>query len=270
MNRLKTVLSIGFIIILSVLNYVSADNFDASIKEYAIIKAFNETDAELLEIDINFTEKINDTYLDLDSLNKLSEEIINKLGIDGLKVDKNLLQEMYNNDNIDNYYYEDISQSNDLIQLTIWGKDKYKRTITAIISSYKDPYDNTGETDLVIDVVQEYTKGLKKTIDEISNIYNNFNAKPEITTCIIGTFDGKLNEDEKIKKVSKALSSINGRKVEGFFNDSLVSISAYSPAIDEFIYTGNNKMNVNIALRYNEYEDKTYIWIGTPIISIGY
>ena len=29
-------------------------------------------------------------------------------------------------------------------------------------------------------------------------------------------------------------------------------------------------MNLNIAIRYNEYEEKTYIWIGTPIITIGY
>ncbi|WP_054870758.1 YwmB family TATA-box binding protein [Caloranaerobacter sp. TR13] len=270
MNRLKTALSIGIIIILSVLNYVSADNFNTSIKEDTLLKAFNETDAQLLEIDMNFTAKINSTYLDLNNLKKLSQKIINKLNIDGLKVDKNLFQEMYSNDNIANYYCEDISQSNDLIQLTIWGKDKYKRTITAIISSYKDPYDGTSETDLVIDVVQEYKKGLNKTIDEISNIYSSFNTIPQITTCIIGTFNGKLKEDDKIKKVSKALYSINGRKVEGFFDDSLISISAYSPAIDEFIYTGSNKMNVNIALRYNEYEDKTYIWIGTPIITVGY
>ncbi|QIB27649.1 YwmB family TATA-box binding protein [Caloranaerobacter azorensis] len=270
MSRLKIVLSIGIIIILSVLNYVSADDFNTSIKEDALIKAFNETDAKLLEINVNFSEKINDTYLELDSVEKLIKEIVEKVGIDGSKVDKNLFYEMYNDDNADSYYYEDIIQSDDLIQLTIWGKDKYKRTITVIISSYKNPDDNTGETDLVIDIVQEYSEGLKRTVDEIKNIYSNFNTSPKITTCIIGTFDGKLNEDEKIKKVSKALNSINGRKVEGLFNDSLISISAYSPLIDEFIYTGNNKMNVNIALRYNEYEDKTYIWIGTPIISIGY
>lgn len=270
MNRFKTVLSIGFIIILSVLNYVSADNFNTSIKEDTLIKAFNETEAELLEIDMNFTGKINDTYLDLDSLKKLSEKIINKLDIDGLKVDKNLFQEMYSNNNLNNYYCVDISQSNDIIQLTIWGKDKYKRSITAIISSYKNPYDNTSETDLVIDVVQGYHIGLKSIIDKVRSIYSKFNVNPKITTCIIGTFNGKLKEDEKIKKVSKALYSINGRKIEGFFDDSLVSISAYSPAIDEFIYTGSNKMNVNIALRYNDYEDKTYIWIGTPIIAVGY
>jgi hypothetical protein len=29
-------------------------------------------------------------------------------------------------------------------------------------------------------------------------------------------------------------------------------------------------MNLNIGIRFNEYEGKTYIWIGTPIIAIGY
>ena len=29
-------------------------------------------------------------------------------------------------------------------------------------------------------------------------------------------------------------------------------------------------MNLNIVVRNNEYEKKNYIWIGTPIITIGY
>ncbi len=52
--------------------------------------------------------------------------------------------------------------------------------------------------------------------------------------------------------------------------DDILSFSIFTPYIEEYIYTGSRKMNLNIAIRFNEYEDKTYIWIGTPIITIGY
>jgi len=87
---------------------------------------------------------------------------------------------------------------------------------------------------------------------------------------MIGTFEGKLESSNKVKKITKTLQVINGNKIEGIMDESIISISAYSPNIDRFIYTGNNKMNLNIAMRYNEYEGKTYYWIGSPIITIEY
>ena len=63
---------------------------------------------------------------------------------------------------------------------------------------------------------------------------------------------------------------VKGRVVEKYEEDGIVSYSIFSPLIDEYIYTGNRKMNLNIALRYSELENKTYILIGTPIITIGY
>jgi len=49
--------------------------------------------------------------------------------------------------------------------------------------------------------------------------------------------------------------------------DDILSFSIFTPYIEQYIYTGSRKMNLNIAIRFNEYEDKTYIWIGTPIIT---
>ena len=91
-----------------------------------------------------------------------------------------------------------------------------------------------------------------------------------ITTCVIGTFDGYVDLKENEKKVVEAAKMVKGKIVEEYKEDSLLSFSIFTPYIEEYIYTGSNKMNLNIALRYNEYEDKTYIWIGTPIITIGY
>ncbi|OZV13462.1 hypothetical protein CIW83_04260 [Tissierella sp. P1] len=51
---------------------------------------------------------------------------------------------------------------------------------------------------------------------------------------------------------------------------SLVSYTAYTPLIESSIFSGEKKVNLNLAIRYNENEDKTYIWIGTPIITTGY
>jgi len=30
------------------------------------------------------------------------------------------------------------------------------------------------------------------------------------------------------------------------------------------------KVNMNLAIRYNSYEDRTYIWLATPVITVEY
>ena len=42
------------------------------------------------------------------------------------------------------------------------------------------------------------------------------------------------------------------------------------PLLPEGVQILGKNYNINIAMRYNSEEDKTYLWIGTPIISLEY
>lgn len=66
------------------------------------------------------------------------------------------------------------------------------------------------------------------------------------------------------------LDGAKAKKVNGMSEKNLISVSAYSPLIDNNIEIEGRKINMNLALRYNAFEDKTYIWLATPVITIEY
>ena len=254
MKTFKNVISIALIILLSILNYVSADDMNLR-NEDLIVQAFKKTEANFYQLNLNFNGKIYEKYIGTDEIKELGSDIIKELNITEVKNEVN-------------------NESNDFgktSQMTIYGKDSTDALVTIIMYSFYDKYNDRGETNLVIDFVQTHSyEQFKEISSKVNRLCNNQDIKAEITCCIMGTFDAKLDSDIKIKKMTEVLQIVNGNKIEGLFDDALISISAYSPEIDTFIYTGNKKMNLNIAMSYNEYEGKTYIWIGSPIIATGY
>ena len=254
MKILKNIISIALIILLSILNYVSADNMNLK-NEDLIVQAFKKTEAEFNQLNLNFNGKIYERYTDTDEMEEIVYDIIDTLGITVVKKETD-------------------SEHNDFgktSQMTVYGKNSTKALATIIMYSFYDKYNDKGEANLVIDFVQDQSYEQFKEIScKIARLYDKYGIKAEITCCIIGTFEGKLESDSTIKKITEVLQIVKGNKIEGLFDDSLISVSVYSPDIDTFIFTGNKKMNLNIAMSYNEYEGKTYIWIGSPIIATGY
>ena len=269
----RSIISIALIFILSIANYAWAQ--DALPKnEEALIESFNGTKAQFLQTNINCNGKIVDKLLNMESLLQLGEYAIKDLGIVGkMQEQQNFLDitRLTENNNLDEVYYIVKNDSSENRQITIWGNDKEGRLITIILTSEKDLFSDFQQTHIFVDVIEsEEVSEFKAIKEKIEILFKKFNIETKISTCIIGTFEGQLSSKGRIDKLTTAIGIINGTKVEGLVDSNVISISVYTPNIDNFIFTGNNKMNLNISMRYNEYEKKTYIWMGTPIITIGY
>ncbi|WP_066506037.1 YwmB family TATA-box binding protein [Abyssisolibacter fermentans] len=259
---MKKILGLMIIMFLCCINCTSADGLIENNEEDMIVTSFGATEAEFLEVSINASDKIIDSFLDMHELEKYNSDIFNKLDIVGKQDDENNrleLEETYHTETIDN---------DEQKQILTYGKDKNGNYITLIISTYKNKDEE--ETSLCIDINTQNIDEMKQYNDKIMEIFLQFETQPLITTCITGTYTGELNMSRRYKTVFKALNSINAEAVEGLNDDSLISVSAYSPQIKNYIFSGNKKMNLNVAMRYSEYEDKTYIWMATPLITTGY
>jgi len=254
MKSFKSIFSIVLIIFMAIINYVSADNMNLK-NEELIVQAFKNSNADFEQLNLNFKKKILEYYINDAKMKEIGYDIIREL---------NILDATYET----NVEKNDLGKTN---HVTIHGRNSTNDLVTIILYSFYDENNMKGETNLVIDYICEKNcKQFKEILSKTSEIFMKYDKKAEITSCIIGTFKGELDSSDRIKKITEILQIVNGNKVEGLFGDELISISAYSPNIDTFIYTGNKKMNLNIALSYNEYEEKTFIWIGIPIIAIGY
>jgi len=93
---------------------------------------------------------------------------------------------------------------------------------------------------------------------------------PIINACIQGKINDKLNHMEQSVLIESLLHSLAAKKVEVLDTKLVKSVSAFSPEIAHFIWTGHHKMNVQVATHVNHLEQTTILTLGTPIIAIEY
>ncbi|PAB58286.1 YwmB family TATA-box binding protein [Anaeromicrobium sediminis] len=145
--------------------------------------------------------------------------------------------------------------------------DRVDYDMSLIIQSNKG--EDIKETNIVIDytsVKKESIEAVKKKISEGLKEYGEINYY----TSFIGTYNKEMTKEEK-KEVVKNLIDTYKIKVEEEYEDkNIVSITGYTKNFKKWIQYGGKKVNINIAMRYNNYDEKTYVIIGYPLITIGY
>jgi len=107
-------------------------------------------------------------------------------------------------------------------------------------------------------------------VSGLTEVMKKYGMSPDVNICITGSLEGKLEDSELEKVCEKIFESAGANKVEGMRDDELISISAFSPAISEAVRVSGKRVNLNVAVRYNSYEGKTYIWLATPVITTEY
>ena len=99
---------------------------------------------------------------------------------------------------------------------------------------------------------------------------NKHGIRPKFNSCITGSFEGKKDNSALNEACVRIFTKADAKKVEGIREGSLISVSAFSGAIKEAVDDNGSKVNLNLAIRYNSYEDKTYLWLATPVITTEY
>lgn len=111
---------------------------------------------------------------------------------------------------------------------------------------------------------------LSASVKQLASIMESYNIDPDINICMTGSIAGRLNEMELEAVCEGIIESAHADKVEGMQEGGLVSVSAFSPVIDDSVRVNGKRINLNIAIRYNSYEGRTYIWLATPVITTEY
>ena len=131
---------------------------------------------------------------------------------------------------------------------------------------------NSNESYIIVDIlankvykiiVDIYTI-LEKSLYKYSNIV-------DISTCISGEFSKKLQFSKYDDIFQEILYNMSAEEIDRVESENMVSITAYSELFDEnYLEYLGNKINLNIGIRYSEDDDKTLIYIATPIIKLDY
>lgn len=232
-----------------------------------LVNMLKDLNGEFIEGDLNMGGVILEEYISIEKIDIIAKEIKDILGVLGEEADGNRdISELKGK-----YFAKEIVCTEGFNQIAIYGYDIEENPITVMISSYLSPESNNGETTLFINLIKkEKNFNINGIIRKIENIFKRYNKPVDITTCVIGTIQGRINNKILDKFILKAIKKSKGRVVEKYVDSSISSYMIYTPLIENAIFSGKKKINLNLAIRYNEYEDMTYIWIGTPIITTGY
>lgn len=90
------------------------------------------------------------------------------------------------------------------------------------------------------------------------------------TLKFTGTYQGKMAESEMTEKTNYLLKGLQAKRVDEIHAKNYDSIYGYTRLIQDSIKANGKKINVNIAVTYDEEEDKTKLCLATPVLNEDY
>lgn len=244
---------VATIVILLVLVSIVTINtlFFMSSPEKLLIESFKTSGANIVSSEVYFKGKIN--WIKKGSREKLAQ-IASELALGLGCPEKDISAKTINNEELEGVEINGTSGGSLSIAISaaVGKEDDNNSYITLSI------VDKDGIQD--IDV-------LKK---KVSSILGKYGISASVNSCLTGNYPGRLSNDRLNEICVDIFKASGARKVEGINESNLISVSAYAPSIGEAVEVNGRKINLNLAIRYNSYEDKTYIWLATPVIITEY
>ena len=131
---------------------------------------------------------------------------------------------------------------------------------------------NSNESYIIIDILSN--KVYKNIVDIYTIIETSlykYSNVVDISTCISGEFSKNLQFSKCNDILQEILYNMNAEEIDRIKNENMISVTAYSKLLDKnYLEYLGNKINLNIGIRYSEDDDKTLIYIATPIIKLDY
>jgi hypothetical protein len=220
-----------------------------------LMEAFLETGCEAVQININGWALVNREYVSLKKLEVMARE-----AADYFKLQ-------------DGYSFSSAEKQH-LRQVNVQGYDPDERILTIILSngspSLKRQNENY-ETYVVVDATEAAEDSSPWMVENKIRCYLKDRSKtPHVSTTFTGSFPGELENMEKEQICVEMFRRLDGEITQTMKENGLISTAGYSPLLKDHIKADRERINLNIALRYSPYWDKTYIWIGTPVITTEY
>jgi len=231
-------------------------------RETGITQAFVNTDTGLVESTLEMTAAYGkDTLTEADK-KELISYLANGLGI---KSEEKV----------------DVTSNESRIEMTFVRKAKKADTTIKVISLLDNPVTDafaqveesreathyivvrlTIFEDMNSDILA-YQKKLKDLLAELDIKQKNVNT----TLQFSGSYAGNLSLEEKNQVADEMIGNLEGEIVFESRENDLYTIYAYTGSIPEYITVDHNKINIQVAMSYDQSTDTTKVYLATPIIS---
>lgn len=143
-------------------------------------------------------------------------------------------------------------------------------TEISLFSVYKkDAYEQeTVEQYLMVevDLKKKASAAIIEVKKEVCAIYGELGMKPSINMHMTSQKKGKLSEENMQAEIDTFFDELNAKHVSYDEFYSTVFAYGYSKDIEDYVYQGKDKVNVQIAFSYDEKNDMTLMHTAVPFI----
>lgn len=221
-----------------------------------LLEAFVNTNSEVSSFELEMAANYGNGYLSESDKTELITYIGRKIG---LQVD--------NYDMVINREYGDCE-----VYINKTGKNA--DTLIKIISIKKeDSKELEAFHHYIIVRLKLFTNpdSILKYRDVISEVFNELKVSDVQTNMQISSkYNGKLDLDEMNKIADSMIGNLEGKVAYENRDDKLFTIYGYTGLLPEYVSSLGNKINIHVAIHYDEEADSTNVFLGTPVINGGY
>ncbi|MGI6678067.1 MAG: YwmB family TATA-box binding protein [Dehalobacterium sp.] len=130
---------------------------------------------------------------------------------------------------------------------------------------------NLEETYLIISMVDRRGTGfLDEMHEKINRSFQLFDQKPKINQLLISYYPGQLSPQVYHNKINEIFSTLGGSINGEAQEDNYLSKTGYVPNLGESLQVIDQDVNLQVAMFYDEWADRTYLYLGSPLIYADY
>ena len=104
----------------------------------------------------------------------------------------------------------------------------------------------------------------------VEGMFDAMGIQGNVNMNLVGSIEGALNSTEKNELADGLLDRLGAKVVAENRDSDIFTIYAYSKGAGSYITIGGNKINMNIAIGYDEEQDRTKVYLASPINSLDY
>jgi len=104
----------------------------------------------------------------------------------------------------------------------------------------------------------------------VAGLMKEYCPDSNTTANLEGSYEGELSLEKRNQITDDLLEKLQAKTVTGNRDMELYTIYGYADWLEEYKLVDGKKININIAITYDEVNDKTLVYVATPIVSIDY
>ena len=104
----------------------------------------------------------------------------------------------------------------------------------------------------------------------VEGMFDAMGIQGNVNMNLVGSLEGALNSTEKNELADGLLDRLDAKVVAENRDSDIFTIYAYSKGAGSYITIGGSKINMNIAIGYDEEQNRAKVYLASPVNSLDY